>query len=220
MQENRTALIAGATGLIGKSCLQYLLSDNYYSKVIVVSRKAISFSHPKMKEHLIDFDNLQNHKHLLVAHHVFCCLGTTLKKAGSKAKFRKVDLEYPAELAKITHENGAVQFNIVTALGADIKSNIFYNKTKGEVEEFLKTIGFKSLNIFRPSILTGQRSENRPREKTGIKLMQALRFFLVGPLFKYRPVHADKVAKAMVINAKREPEGVNIFESDKIQEIA
>lgn len=219
MNDNKTALIAGATGLIGKSCLQLLLHDNYYQKIIVLSRKAISFSHPKMEEKIIDFDDIKKFKHLIVAHHIFCCLGTTMKKAGTKANFRKVDLEYPYQLAKISLNNGALQFNLVSAISADHRSSIFYNKTKGEVEELISKMNYKSVNIFRPSILLGERAENRPAEKTGIKLMKGVSFLLIGPLSKYKPVEAEKVAKAMVMTAKRELPGVNIFESDKIQDM-
>jgi len=220
MSEKKTVLIAGATGLVGKFCLQFLLHDDYYQKVIVLSRKAISFSHPKIEEIIVEFDDLEKFKHLIVADHIFCCLGTTMKKAGTKANFRKVDLEYPYELAKLSLSNGATQFNLVSAIGADSRSAIFYNKTKGEIEELISKMDFKSVNIFRPSILLGERTENRPAEKTGIKLMKSVSFLLIGPLSKYKPVEAEKVAKSMVVTAKRELPGINIFESDKIQDMA
>jgi uncharacterized protein YbjT (DUF2867 family) len=217
--EGKTALIVGATGLVGSSCLKYLLEDNYYSKVIVLTRKSTQNSHPKLNEHIVDFDEIRKHDTQLIADHIFCCLGTTIKKAGTKDNFRKVDLEYPYELAKISLENNATQFNLVSALGADSNSRIFYNKVKGETEELISKLPFESVNIFQPSVLMGERKETRPVEKSAIKMMKFLRFLFVGALSKYKPVEAEKVAKAMVVNAKREVSGVHFFESDKIEEM-
>ena len=220
MQQKKTALIAGATGLIGKSCLQYLLEADYYTNVIVLTRKPTGVIHNKLKEIILDFDQINNYKEQLVADHIFCCLGTTMKKAGTKENFRKIDLQYPIELAKITCNNGAVQYNLVSALGADKNASVFYNKVKGETEELIKNISFTTINIYRPSILLGDRKENRPGEKTGIKVMSALSFLFKGPLAKYKPIQADVVARAMVVNAIHDAEGVNIYESDKIKQIA
>ena len=215
----KIALIAGATGLIGNICLKNIIDDPFYVKVIVVSRKAINFSHPKMTEHIVDFDHLENYKQHIKADHIYCCLGTTMKKAGTKENFRKVDLEYPFSLAKIAFENNATQFNLVSALGADINSRVFYNRVKGETEKLISSLDYPSLNIFRPSILLGDRKENRPGEKTGIILMQSLKFLFIGKLKKYKPVSAAKVAEAMIKFAKKEKKGINIIESDKIQEM-
>jgi uncharacterized protein YbjT (DUF2867 family) len=217
---NRTALLLGATGLVGGHCLDLLLRDETYERVVTLGRRRIEREDAKLIQHIIDFDNLEEHANLFQAQDVFCCLGTTIKTAGSKEAFRKVDFTYPTEAARIASQNGAEQFLIVTASGANPKSFIFYNCVKGETEETIKKFSFKSVQIFRPSLLLGERKEYRFGERVGEKLLSVFKFLLVGGLRKYRPVQASEVAKAMVRMAKAKPQGVHVYECDRIKEIA
>lgn len=217
---NRTALLLGATGLVGGHCLDLLLNDETYEKVVTLGRKKIERENPKLIQHIIDFDNLEEHAHLFQVQDVFCCLGTTIKTAGSQEAFRKVDFTYPVEAARLASQNGAEQFLIVTASGANAKSFIFYNRVKGETEEAIKSFSFKSIQIFRPSLLLGNRKEYRAGERVGEKILKAFKFLLIGGLRKYRAIQASEVARAMVRMAKAVPHGVHVYESDRIKEIA
>jgi uncharacterized protein YbjT (DUF2867 family) len=217
---NRTALLLGATGLVGEHCLDLLLQDDSYSQVITLGRKWLERDDTKLVQHVIEFDHLSDVASLIKAQDVFCCLGTTIKTAGSQEAFRKVDFTYPVEIARMASENGAEQFLIVTALGANAKSSFFYNRVKGEVEDAVRELRFKSVQIFRPSLLLGERKESRFGEKVGEQFLKAFKFLLVGGLRKYRAIKASDVAHAMVRMAKARPVGVHVYESDRIKEIA
>lgn len=210
----KKALIAGSTGLIGNQLLQLLLADDYYDKVIAISRKSLEMSHPKLENMVFEFDRMTEHHASLKADDVFCCLGTTIKKVKTKEKFRKVDFEYPLELARITKANGAEQFLLISALGADKKSNIFYNRVKGEVEEAIGQVGFKAYQIFRPSLLMGDRKESRSGEDAG-KFVFKYFGFLVPE--KYKGIESIKVARAMQKIAEQNQAGVHISESKELQ---
>lgn len=220
MSNQTTALLLGATGLVGGHCLELLLQDEAYEKVITLGRKKIENENPKLTQHIVDFDELEEHANLFQAQDIFCCLGTTIKTAGSKEAFRKVDFTYPTEAARIASQQGAEQFLIVTSLGANAKSPIFYNRVKGETEEAIKTFPFESIQIFRPSLLIGERKEYRSGESVGEKVLSAFKFLLVGGLRKYRAILASEVASAMVRMAKAKPKGVHVYQSDRIKEIA
>jgi uncharacterized protein YbjT (DUF2867 family) len=193
------------------------LDNAAYDKVIALVRKPLALQHPKLEQQVVDFSRLQNIAHLVKTHDVFCCLGTTIKKAGSQAAFRQVDFVYPFEIAKIAAANGAGQFLIVTALGANPASRIFYNRVKGEVEAAITPLAFRGVHIFRPSLLLGKRQEIRLGEKIGERLAKIFSFIFVGPLRKYRPIAASVVAAAMIAVAKQNLAGINVFESDQIQ---
>ena len=210
----KTALIAGATGLTGSHCLQLLLEDDNYSEVLVLSRKAVGVKHSKLQEHIIDFDRIYNYSELIKADDVFCCLGTTMKKAGSKEAFYKVDFTYVFQLADIAAKKGASGFFMVSAMGANKHSKIFYNKVKGEIEEAIKKFPFETIGIFRPSLLMGDRKEMRIGEKIAQIIMPAISFLLPE---KYKPVNAHAVAKAMVSTALQNRKGIVVVESDEIQ---
>lgn len=216
----KSALLAGATGLIGRHCLQCLLDEPSYTRVTVIVRKPLTLTHDKLIQHVIDFDELELLGEALTADDVFCCLGTTIKKAGTQQAFYKVDFSYPVKLAALTQHCGAQQFLLVTALGADAHSRIFYNRVKGEVEEAIQKILFSGLHIFRPSLLLGMRNEKRIGEMIGSVLMSGLKYAMAGPLRRYRPIQASDVAKAMVRVAQKNLTKVNLFESDRIQAIA
>lgn len=217
MNDSRTALLVGASGLVGGHCLQNLLDDKVYDKVITLVRRDLGVKHARLEQHVIDFDRLSEYSELLKANDVFCCLGTTIKKAGSETAFRKVDFDLPHELAKIASARGAKQFLLVSSLGADANSRIFYNRVKGEVEKAVSNVHFDGVQIFRPSLLLGERAESRLGERIAEKTSRVFSFLFVGKLAKYRPIHARMVATAMVKVAKESPHGVNIFESDRIR---
>jgi uncharacterized protein YbjT (DUF2867 family) len=215
----KSALLLGASGLVGGHCLQLLLEDEAYAKVVAWVRKPLALRHPKLEQAIVDFARLESRAEQTKANDVFCCLGTTIKKAGSQAAFRQVDFTYPSEIAKIAAANGAEQFLVVTALGANPRSSIFYNRVKGEVEAVITPLPFRAVHIFRPSLLLGERQEVRPGEKIAEKVARVFSFLFSGPLRKYRPIHADVVAAAMIAVAKQNLAGANIFESDRIQEV-
>src|SRR5262249_6245579 len=150
---------------------------------------------------------------------VFCCLGTTIKVAGSQAAFKKVDYEYPATVAHLAHQQGAKQFLIVTAMGANKSSMIFYNRVKGEVEEAVKKIPFQAIHIFQPSLLLGERKEHRAGEKMGEFFMGLTSALFIGPLKKYKAIEGRAVAGAMVKCANENSKGVFTHQSDEIQKI-
>lgn len=216
---NKKAVIIGASGLIGKFCLSYLLMDKNYSEVIAISRKPLPIKDSKLKNIVCDFDRLESYSNELIADDVFCCLGTTIKVAKTKDNFKKVDLEYPLRIANITKKNGATKFLVVSAMGANKNSSIFYNQVKGELEEQLKTIGFKGLYIFRPSLLLGLRTEFRLGEKLAVMSSKIWTPILSIFAKQYKPIDAMVVAHAMYQKAIESNYEHQIYTSDKIQEI-
>ncbi len=210
----KTALLAGATGLIGKQLLDLLLQSDRYSVVKVVSRKPVETQHAKLQNLVVDFDQLSNHTSSLQADDVFCCLGTTIRKVKTQEAFRKVDYQYPLEIARMAFHLGATQYLLVSALGANAKSSIFYNRVKGEVEDAISHLGFKSLHIFRPSLLLGPRAETRSGEDAA-KVFYKLFGFLF-PL-RYKAIEGVKVARAMLAFAKTEESGIFFHESAELQ---
>jgi uncharacterized protein YbjT (DUF2867 family) len=206
-----SALLAGASGLVGGECLRRLLASDAYATVKVVTRRPLGAAaqHPKLQQIVVDFARLDSVKAGLSADHVFCALGTTIRKAGSQARFREVDFEYPRHLARLALANGARHLSLVSALGASSKSGVFYSRVKGELEDELRAMGWPSLCLLRPSVIAGDRQESRPLERLGAALLSC------GPA-AYRPVTAASIAAAMVATALREPPGVTILESRRI----
>ena len=215
----KTALIIGSTGLIGSHLLNLLLDSNDYIKVITFVKRDTGLKHPKLTQHIIDFDQPETYKELVVGDDFFCTIGTTIKKAGSKEAFRKVDFEYPKQFAAYALQNKIKQFLIISSLGADANSGNFYLKTKGEIQDFLKKCDFESVAVFQPSLLLGDRKEFRLGEKIGALFMKTLSFLFLGNLKKYKPIQSEAVAKAMFVIAQKNDSGFKIYESDVIQEI-
>jgi uncharacterized protein YbjT (DUF2867 family) len=215
---NKKAVLAGATGLTGKECLNLLLDDEFYSEVEIWVRKSTGIVHPKLSEKIIDFDNIHQIDCTKVDH-FFCCLGTTIAKAKSQANFFKVDHDYVVACAKVAEKSQAEMFLYISSLGANKDSGNFYLRTKGQVEENLKKLIIPSILIFRPSMLLGKREEFRLGEIIGKAFMTAFQFMLIGNLRKYRGVQASQVAIAMIEEAKSaDNKGFRIIESDSIQE--
>lgn len=214
---NRKAFIVGATGLTGGYCLQALLDNPNYSEVIALVRKPLPKTHLKLKTVVTKFDNLEHKLVNIQTDDVFCCLGTTIKKAGSEEAFKKIDLSLVVTVAELMRKQGAEQFLVISALGANKDSKVFYNRIKGEMESALEDLGYTCLRIIRPSLLLGAREEFRLGEKIGILLTPVLKSFLLGSLKKYRPVEAESVAQFMVkIGGEERTSGVHIYESNTI----
>jgi uncharacterized protein YbjT (DUF2867 family) len=214
--QTRTALVAGASGLVGGLLLEALLESPLYREVCSVGRRALPKQHPRLTQRTVDFSRLEAES-LPAAEDAFCCLGTTLKKAGSREAFRAVDFEAVLAFAKAAQRAGVRRFLVVTALGADPRSRIFYNRVKGEVEEALRALGFDSLVILRPSLLLGERAESRPGEHAAIVLSKVL-----SPLlrpFSGRPIEARTVARALLSLARDTPPGVRVVLSGELQEL-
>lgn len=214
--EGKRACIMGASGLVGGELLSDLLHRPEYDRVTILVRRQMPIAHPKLEQKVVDFDHLP--ADAVQADDCFCCLGTTIKKAGSQAAFRQVDFEYPVAFAGLAKQSGARQFLIVTAMGADARSSIFYNRVKGEVEEALGQIGLPGLHIFRPSLLLGNRREFRLGESIAATVSPVIAPLLLGGLRKYRPIQGYVVARAMRNVALQWPEaeGTHIYPSDEI----
>jgi len=200
---------------VGGHVLRLLLADETYQKITVLSRRGLPITSPKLQQRLIDFDHLADLDAPKVDD-VFCCLGTTIKKAGSQEVFRKVDLGYVEALARIAARHGAKQFLLVSAIGASPAARVFYSRVKGEAEEAVRKAGFAATHVFRPSLLLGDRAESRPAERLGMVVGRAVGFAFVGPLRKYRPIAAADVAAAMVRAAKRARPGACVYTYDEM----
>jgi uncharacterized protein YbjT (DUF2867 family) len=212
----KTAIIIGTTGLTGSALLKQLLKDDDFNRLISFSRKQIGLTDPKLVQHSIDFNQISNYKELIKGDVVFCCMGTTIKTAGSKEAFKKVDFIFPTEFGKIAKQNGVKEFYLQSSLGADINSNNFYLKTKGEVEQILQQLNFNSFATFRPSMLLGKRSEFRFGELIGKVVMQLLSFLFIGKLKRYKAIHVNQVANAMIKQAKLNKPGNFIIENEEM----
>lgn len=216
---NKTALIIGANGLVGEATVKQLLQSQHYSKVIALTRKPLAINNSKFENPVVNFDRPEQYNKIK-ADDVYCAMGTTITKAGSQAAFRKVDYEIPMQVANWALQNGATQFILVSSLGADAKSAVFYSRTKGELEEALKALSYKSLLVFRPSILLGDRKEKRTGEAIGRFVAEKLSFLFAGPLGKYKGTPATLLSAAMIKLANEGNTGTRIIENDEIFRIA
>lgn len=215
----KTAILIGATGLVGAACLARLLESPDYRKVIAVSRRPVPVKHRKLVRVETPFDQLGSALEGYPADDAFCCLGTTIKQAGTKAEFHKVDYGYALEFADVTRRQGARHFLLVSALGANAHSPVFYNRVKGLLEKEVEGLGFPRLSIFRPSLLLGSRDgQVRPAEAVGIRLAGLVSPFLRGPLSRVHPVAGSDLAGALVACAGAAgPSGTHRFYYHDIQ---
>ena len=214
------AVIAGASGLIGSCLLELLLASPQYDEVVVLVRKQLPVAHKKLLQVTVDFDHLEDHQALITGHALFCCLGSTRKKTPDLAQYRKIDFDYPLQLAQIAVENRVMHYHLVSALGADPHSSNLYSRMKGEIEAAVKKAGVKCLHIYEPSILTGNRQESRPMERFAISLMNAINPLLIGSLKKYRSIPAATVARAMFKQSLKTEEGIFVHSSERIKLLA
>jgi uncharacterized protein YbjT (DUF2867 family) len=196
----RGAVIAGATGMTGQQVLNRLLDDGGFDPVVAVLRRPFHRSHPRLRERIVDFNALAPLAGVQVDVAV-CCLGTTIGKAGSKEAFRAVDYGHTLAFARWVRAHGAQHFLFVSSVAADLRSPNFYLRVKAETERDLEGLGFRWLDIFRPSFLLGHRQESRPGERVGKAAVQALEFLLAGPLERFRGVSASTLSQAMLARA-------------------
>ena len=212
----RSAIVVGATGLTGTSLIEQLCDNDEYVSVIVIARRKLQYEHPKLEVKIRNFDLLEE-KDIEFAHELYCCLGTTIKKAGSREAFEKVDFEYPLAIASLAKKQGIPHLLVITAMGANEQSQFYYNRVKGKLEHALMELGMQRLSIIRPSLLVGQRDEFRLGEKVGEKVLKLAKPLLVGPLKRSRSIEASQVAKAMIVIAlhgKKQP--VTIYPSQEL----
>ncbi len=215
----KTALVIGATGLVGNLVVDKLGNDDTFSTVIILTRKSLGKSNPKIKEILVDFDQLDKHANEIKANCIFCCLGTTIKKAGSQEAFKKVDYEYPLRVAEIAKQNGATTYVLISALGASESSIVFYNRVKGAVQNAIQKISFDSFHILQPSLIIGERNEKRLGEGIAQKLSPLFDTIMVGGLSKYKSITAEQIATAMVYYSKLSNKGMFIHDSLAIKNL-
>jgi uncharacterized protein YbjT (DUF2867 family) len=214
------ALLFGATGLIGGHCLDALLRSPRYERIVTVGRREIERRGIKHVHRVLDFERLDPFDSLERADDVFCCLGTTIDKAGSRAEFRKVDFDDVVRAGKFAKKAGAAQFLVVSALGANPESTLFYTRIKGETEAALRALGLPALHVFRPSVLFGRRDEFRLGERLAKLPLRAVGPLMLGPLRRFRAIDANVVARVMLCVAAREQSGMHIYESERIVELS
>lgn len=207
-----TALVIGSTGMVGRELIKQLCESSEFEQVISFVRRSSGFSHSKLQEHVVNFDQPESWKELLKGDVLFSCMGTTLAAAGSKASQYKVDYTYQYETARMAAENNVPVYVLVSSTGANANSALFYPKIKGQLDEAVQKLGFKSVQILRPGQLYGERQQKRSAELFAVKMMFAMNS--LGIFKKYRPIHASEVAKAMISAAKRT--GSNIFTLDEL----
>ena len=210
----KTAIVLGASGLVGTELVHQLINSSEFEKVKIFVRRTLEISHPKLKEHIIDFDNLSSWKQDLIGDSLFSCMGTTIKTAGSKEKQYLVDFTYPYNCIEAAIDNGTKQIILVSSIGAKATSSNFYLRIKGELEEAIKKLNPSNFIVFRPSILDGNRMESRPAEYKAIQIMRK-----VGKLpflKKYAPTLVRDLAASMIRLSLKDKEGVKVVESLEI----
>jgi len=193
-----TVMVLGATGLTGSKVVEGLLARDEVASVVTPVRRKTDRQHPKLVQREVDFDRLDEHADLFEVDVIVCCLGTTIRKAGSQRAFRRVDYSYPLKAAEIGLSRGTRAFVLMSAIASSSSSTVFYNRIKGELEDSISGLGYPFLSIYRPSLLLGERKEHRTAEALGMKAMPLVNRALLGPLEKYRGIEADTVARAMV----------------------
>ncbi|MGX4257701.1 NAD(P)H-binding protein [Bacillus sp. YH3-2-B2] len=215
---DKKALVVGATGLVGTKLIEILLKNESYSEIIVLARKPLEIEHEKLKVLKINFDHLEDEYPAEEVTDVFCCLGTTIKKAKSKDQMYKVDVEYPYQIATLAKKNGLSHFLLVSAMGANPKSNMFYTRIKGELEDKLLSLNLPKLSVFRPSLLIADREEFRLGELIAVKLVKYTSWAFPLSIQAKMGIKPSVVAHAMNQSALRDKEPLMIYESrDMIQ---
>jgi|TARA_R110000737_G_scaffold224336_3_gene239342 uncharacterized protein YbjT (DUF2867 family) len=215
----KTAIVLGASGLTGGLLLKRLLKDESYNLVKVFVRKSLGMNDPKLEEVVCDLLHLEDQADKFKGDEVYCCIGTTMKKTPDKKVYYKIDYGIPVAAAKLCTTNGINTLITVSALGANSKSSIFYNRTKGEMEQSVLAENIRNTYFMRPSFIGGDRQEKRKGEKIGIAIFKFLQPIMLGPLKKYRLIDADTIAKAMLILAEKGYEKAYV-ESNEIQKLA
>ena len=202
--------------MVGGFCLKELLQGKHYARVKILVRRPLDLRHPKLEQHIVDFDRRETFENLLAADDAFSCLGTTRAKTSSRELYRSIDFDIPCKIARLAIERGAKRLSIVSSVGADPKSPFFYPRLKGEIDQEVARLPFEAVHIFRPSLLLGRRDESRLTEKLMQRAAPLYAWLCVGPWRRYRPIRAEAVAQAMVRAALSDEGGVQIHEFSRI----
>lgn len=219
-------LLLGATGLIGRNCLDYLLRSDMVTEVIAPTRRSLQLKAQKLHNMLVDFDRLDEYPELFEVDAILCCLGTTIKQAGNKEQFKLVDYQYCMDAAELGRAHSVGSFSLVSAIGSSANSPFFYSRVKGQLEEHLRELEYPVLSIFRPSLLLGDRQESRFGEMVAARIAPLFNPLMVGGLSGYKAIQATVVAKAMVIDCLVNRDGrynkpqVRVYSHDKIVKLA
>ena len=216
----KRVVIAGASGLVGSNLLYSALKHRGVSQVLALVRRDLPEKDPKLKQLRVSYDDLEEVSEEIQGDVIFVCLGTTKRKTPIKTEYKKVDYNYPLALARIAMKNNISQYHLISAMGASKSSMIFYSRLKGELEAAVSQLNFESLHIYQPSLLTGERAENRLGEELMSGLMKIVNPLLTGRLRKYRSISAEVVARAMLNQSLIDLKGKFVYTSDKIQDLA
>ncbi|MGW8958156.1 NAD(P)H-binding protein [Paenibacillus sp. NPDC055715] len=213
-----TAIVAGATGMMGKQLVKLLLEHPAYDRVIVLVRRDMGISHPKLVQKQVSFDQLEEELDgaLLKDADVFCTLGTTMGQAGSKEAFRRVDHDYPVALGRAALRHGAASYIVVTAMWSSVRSLMFYTRVKGEAERDLLALGLPHLVFLRPSLLIGDREDESFGDRATSYIFRVLDPLMIGPFSRIKAIKTEDVAKAMIITARESGPAVEVLESEEI----
>jgi uncharacterized protein YbjT (DUF2867 family) len=213
----RTALVVGATGLVGSHLLRHVLADRRFGRVVVFGRRPTGVSHAKLIEHIVDFEAPDSWSERVRGDVLFSALGTTIRAAGSRAAQWRVDHTYQLDTARAAYANGVTCCVLISSVGASARSRVFYTRMKGQLEKDMASLGLARLHVLRPGILTGPRSDRRPGEEIGVRLIGALN--AAGMFRAYRPIHAGTVSRAMIVASFR-PEPIRIYEPAEVFDLA
>ncbi|WP_026464418.1 NAD(P)H-binding protein [Adhaeribacter aquaticus] len=214
----KTAIVIGATGLVGSALVQLLLTNSKFDKVLTFGRRSADFNHPKLEEYVIDFDRPETWQHLVKGDVLFSALGTTLKQAGGQNAQYKIDFTYQYQFAEAAALNQVPVYVLVSSAGADPNSIVFYTRMKGELERQVKQLAFTSINIIQPGLLVGKRQEERTGEKVGYYVLKAVN--RVGLFKSYQPIPAQTVAKAMLNAGNAAMPGTQMYALEKVFDLA
>lgn len=217
----QTAVVIGASGLIGSHLVEGLLQDDNFSTIRILVRNKIALTHPKLQQAIVDFNDITDYQDKFgQGDIIFSCIGTTQKNVkGDNLLYEKIDHDIPANAAQIGFANGFKKFLIISSVGANASSSNFYLRLKGKTENDIKKFRFNSISIFRPSMLLGKRSEQRPFENILQVSIKLISVFLFGSLKKYHSIHAKDVARAMIVESKQVKDGVHILEYKEMKEL-
>jgi uncharacterized protein YbjT (DUF2867 family) len=213
-----TAIVIGATGLVGSELTRLLSTNEQFERIKVFTRRPLEVEHPKVEEYVINFDYPEQWKNLVKGDVLFSSLGTTLKQAGSKGAQFKVDYKYQYRFARVASENGVLNYVLISAAGASPSSRIFYSRMKGNLEKDVKKLSFQYITILKPGLLAGNRKEKRAGEQIGFTVLNFLH--RLPGLRSLKPIHAAKVARAMINSVNHHPEAVNEYKLAEVFELA
>ncbi|MCL7763914.1 NAD(P)H-binding protein [Polaribacter sp. Z014] len=216
----KTAIILGSTGLTGNSILHKLIEDENYEVIKLFSRSKIEGLPKKVTQYIGDILNLENFKADFTADEVYCCIGTTAKKTPDKSLYKKIDYGIPVAAAKLSKENNIDTFLVISAMGANAKSTVFYNKTKGEMERDVLNQNIKNTFILRPSLIGGERKERRFLEKIGLVVFKIIQPLFIGKLKEYKIINAESIAQAMINLANNTNNAEVIITSNQIKTLS